>query len=77
MLPVRNADHSWARNNMQKSNRFKEHLECTFQSNKEEQLPYCNLPDIALLIIGDCLFSAGTGKNPLPSFNSAPHSSKH
>lgn len=36
--PIRNANGSWARNNMQKANRFAEHLENTFQPNEGEEL---------------------------------------
>lgn len=37
--PVRNADGSWARSNIQKANRFAEHLENTFQPNDGDDPP--------------------------------------
>lgn len=41
---IRNADGNWARNSIQKANRFAEHLKNTLQSNEGNKLPNWSLP---------------------------------
>lgn len=43
--PIRNADRTWARNNVQKACRFAEHLQTTFQSNDGEDLEDWYVPE--------------------------------
>jgi hypothetical protein len=43
--PIRNEDASWARSNIQKANRFANHLENTFQPNEGNELPIWEIPN--------------------------------
>ena len=49
--PIRNADRSWARNNLQKACRFAEHLQMTFRPNDGDDLQDWNEPKQENIII--------------------------